>query len=738
MESPKNVSVDAWHADKLAYEEDAEAIDAFEYDRVTPMEQISKTRSRRYSRYSQDNRRSRGLDRRSPPDLDTDTSSQGYRRSWQRNSMISHSKLSAELHPPRSHSVPWSHHRLPLLEEPRDFDPTAIYRTADSDEDSADDDVDRRDLGGKNSQLDPHQQRDSDAMGSSSLRKSRGGAAPAIVQTTFVEQADSPQSAAPRKRLASSTISTRVSPPIVQVHDALRYLDQDSPVVTEESIRRSVAEASVVWGLPSALSEKAKTSPSALSASPGSSSPFSGGSGRSSDLIRDHESDRSSSPAHSANNAETEKDLRHRLRANPSRASVVLSSTAENKVQSRVRRPSHEQYGTPEMPRGKAQLPHIPAKALNPRPAGQSHAMHHLPRAEKLPLSGYELLAARVSTAAQRDHSQGRNPRARRGSIGSSVSAASSTPLTPFQNQPPLKPIYRRFEALNHRLLLQLQDELSELEEQLHRLDTADTQTRRVQNHILPASRRAGSVAGGDLQSHRTDILAKIGYKLAQYNHVLTSFTETQKLPSPTADDVDNYRTYLAVKNPIAEIEARFLDIAEDLVSLAPLRPPSPRSSLSQSQHQLFDRRQVMSDDAPTPMPSHGSYVPRSPKPWSYSQEGPRDNQASQPSVEKKAISTPAMTTGGKTNGFKILVAATAASVLVPILTFPLLPGFMARVVVVLFVALTLLRLYSGDGKSGIALPSQARDVIGGLSTRDIVLTVGAYGAVMTVIAGIV
>lgn len=85
-------------------------------------------------------------------------------------------------------------------------------------------------------------------------------------------------------------------------------------------------------------------------------------------------------------------------------------------------------------------------------------------------------------------------------------------------HEPALKPIYRRFEALNHRLLLHLQDELSELEEQLHRLDTADTQTRRLQNCILPASRRAEYLAGGELQWHRTDILGKIGFKLGQYS----------------------------------------------------------------------------------------------------------------------------------------------------------------------------------------------------------------------------
>ncbi|TLS23629.1 uncharacterized protein PpBr36_06532 [Pyricularia pennisetigena] len=728
MQSPRDLGADAWHVDNMVHG-DPEATDTFEDDRVTPMEHIiTKTHSRRLSRYSHDDRqRGRGFDR-SATDVDTDASSQKYRRSRQRNSMISNSSLNAVKRPPRSHSVPWSHHRSPLREEPQ-VPEHATHPHIDSDDNSSEDEADSDAFGTRHSQSAVPHGRASPAMKNSGSRSSKGSVS-TIIQSTFVDRGDTPKTEVPRKRLASSTISTRVSPPIVQVHDALRYLDEDSPDVTEESIRRSVAEASAVWRLSSASSAKSNRSPSAPNTSPGSSSSSSGDSGRSSDLVRDHESDRSSSPARSINEAETSLQS-----SSANRVSVV--TTAEPKERKHIRRPSHEQYGTPEMPRGKAQLPHIPPKALKSRTPSQPPAMH-LPRAEKLPLSGYELLAARVSSASQTDHGNGRGSRARRGSVGSSVSAASTTPLTPFQNHPPLKPIYRRFEALNHRLLLQLQDELSELEEQLHRLDTADTQTRRVQNQILPASRRAGIVAGGELQWHRTEVLAKIGYKLAQYNHVLTSFTETQKLPSPAADDVENYRTYLAAKNPIAEIEARFLDTADDLVSLAPPRPPSPRSSICHTlqQHYASHQQPPTPDDALTSLPGPGPSLSHSPAKWSYGHDGPHDDQVRQPAEKDKAASS-ASSRGGK-DGFRILVAAAAVSVLVPVLAFPLIPSFMARVVVVLIVALTLLRLYGGDGKSGIALPKQARDIINNLSTRDIVLTMGSYGAVMTVIAGII
>lgn len=184
-----------------------------------------------------------------------------------------------------------------------------------------------------------------------------------------------------------------------------------------------------------------------------------------------------------------------------------------------------DRYGTPEMPRGTANLPHIPVSVLTPRVPNQGHPKH-LPRAEKLPLSGYELLASRISASSEsgpRSHpgsassSSTATPREhipRRHSSASNIGYRSSL----LEPEPTIQPIYRRFKAMNHRLLLHLQDELSELEEQLHRLDTADTQTRRLQNRILPASRRAEALAGGELQSHKAEILAKIGFKLGQYS----------------------------------------------------------------------------------------------------------------------------------------------------------------------------------------------------------------------------
>jgi hypothetical protein len=241
--------------------------------------------------------------------------------------------------------------------------------------------------------------------------------------------------------------------------DALSFLVEDTPEdeATHDSMQQAVSEASAEWSPRSTFSSSSAS-----------------GSHRS---VADTDA---TTPDHSVNGDDH----------------VPKSETTTS--------PQADKYGTPEMTRGPARHPHIPPSELQPRIAapGQGHAKH-LPRAEKLPMSGYELLSSKLSHAEIPRSSRRRNSRA----------SAMSEP-----DDLPIQPIYRRFEALNHRLLLHLQDELSELEEQLHRLDTADTQNRRMSNCILPASRRAEFMAGGELQWHKTDVLGKIGYKLGQYS----------------------------------------------------------------------------------------------------------------------------------------------------------------------------------------------------------------------------
>lgn len=138
-------------------------------------------------------------------------------------------------------------------------------------------------------------------------------------------------------------------------------------------------------------------------------------------------------------------------------------------------------YDTPDMP---AQSPIYSPSLMHP-PFPVQLALPALPPPERLPLSGYDLLSAKLS-----------------GSLGG----------------PRLTPIYRRFEALHHRLLLNLQDELAELEEQLHNLDNADTQARRFPGGIFPASRRQENANQGDINWRKSEIFTQIAQKMYQYS----------------------------------------------------------------------------------------------------------------------------------------------------------------------------------------------------------------------------
>lgn len=211
-----------------------------------------------------------------------------------------------------------------------------------------------------------------------------------------------------------------------------------------------------------------------------SSSSFNGSETFSNPPAEDDDTDRSTSPERSV----------HGQNETPMPLSPAEVKFAAHLAAAHQRQNLHGQFGTPNMPRGNINLPHIPSSAISARRQYQSN-QQVLPRAEKLPVTGYELLATRLASSNE--------------------------------SGPKIKPIYRKFEALNHRLLLHLQDELSELEEQLHRLDNADTQSRRTDRQIIPASRRAAALAGGELQWHKTDILGKIGYKLNQYSISLLS-----------------------------------------------------------------------------------------------------------------------------------------------------------------------------------------------------------------------
>jgi hypothetical protein len=370
-----------------------------------------------------------------------------------------------------------------------------------------------------------------------------------------------------------------------------------------------------------------------------------------SERLADNETDRSTSPERSVKGDDDATQQGPATRTDPAASKLASQMLAAQHRQSL--HGAFQGFGSPQMVRAAPARPHVPSQVLSPR-LPQHMQQRTSPRAEQIPVSGYEALASKLSNHSTKSSG--------------------------------IKPIYRKFERLNHRLLLHLQDELAELEEQLHILDNADTQYRSrfdakgTEIHVLPASRRAAAQSGVDLEWHRMDLINRIAFKLGQYNQALTSFNKLiQELDSPDVEAIRKYRHYLHNEKPVIENETKFLDAAGDLVAIG--RKP---------------RAEAERPEAVQPRKVH------------FGTEIPHKTSAPGPHV-------------------RIIAAFVAAAVLVPILTFAAIPGFLGRMTVVMVVA-----MFIGGGlfQSGVA----GRDLLGNMEWASCAVI---YAGVMVVVAGI-
>ncbi|KAF2005901.1 hypothetical protein P154DRAFT_288311 [Amniculicola lignicola CBS 123094] len=133
-------------------------------------------------------------------------------------------------------------------------------------------------------------------------------------------------------------------------------------------------------------------------------------------------------------------------------------------------------------------------------------------------------------------------------------------------------PMYRKFEKLNHRILLHLQDEITELEEELRFIDESIAQgsPRGDAGQMHPASRRGEARYGGELHFKRTELLGRIYIKLGQYNQALSSYSNMLKNLDPAGEeDAQTYHNWLEKHAPIDRAEARFLEHKSDLLAVS-------------------------------------------------------------------------------------------------------------------------------------------------------------------------
>ena len=132
-----------------------------------------------------------------------------------------------------------------------------------------------------------------------------------------------------------------------------------------------------------------------------------------------------------------------------------------------------------------------------------------------------------------------------------------------------VKPIYRKFEYLNHRILLHLQDEICELEDQLRQMDEVIAQMHidSASGEEQPSSRRGEAWNGHDFHHRRTELLGRIFLKTEQYNRAMSSYTSMSRdAASAEPGLVESYRHWVMKHKPIHEVETRYLDRQNDLI----------------------------------------------------------------------------------------------------------------------------------------------------------------------------
>lgn len=205
-----------------------------------------------------------------------------------------------------------------------------------------------------------------------------------------------------------------------------------------------------------------------------------------------------------------------------------------------------------------------------------------------------------------------------------------------------IPPLYRKFTNLSHRYLLQLQDELAEHEEQLAQLDryhvqVPDPQTGKMK--IVPGCRRRN----WDIDHHRAELLHLAGHKLKLYQDALKGHENIEGssgLRHAKEGHIEKYREFLERERPVVDEETRFLDHKEDLVVVGHKHSQRPKE------------KKVTFEKAAAPTSPSSSSLP---------------------------APLPSNLAG--------LAVTIAAAVLIPIVTFVVIPGFLGRMTVVLLVA---------------------------------------------------
>jgi hypothetical protein len=141
--------------------------------------------------------------------------------------------------------------------------------------------------------------------------------------------------------------------------------------------------------------------------------------------------------------------------------------------------------------------------------------------------------------------------------------------LAAFQSSESSFSIYRAFDYLHSRVILEIQDELRSLEDNLQSLDDMDN-TRKRRNCL--SSRdwdRRQAVRDNKTESDRATLLSTIRDKLISYDEILIKAREIGAFQRPNKRDYTTLRRWFNNKNSISyEREEEWVMRKEDLITL--------------------------------------------------------------------------------------------------------------------------------------------------------------------------
>lgn len=128
-----------------------------------------------------------------------------------------------------------------------------------------------------------------------------------------------------------------------------------------------------------------------------------------------------------------------------------------------------------------------------------------------------------------------------------------------------LMPIYRKFETLNNRILIYLQDEIAKMEEGLKRLDATITEEDGQVTHLMAPMHTYPSQS----KWQRHELICRILAKVEQYNTALSSYSNLTKSLQPASQtDIHSYHEWITKHAPLLQEETEFLHNGADLMTL--------------------------------------------------------------------------------------------------------------------------------------------------------------------------